>query len=594
MDLHDIKADMDRLVAELVSLGCDVRDLSHIRCPLKIHEDSHGSFSVFTHNDTARWKCHGCGQSGTIIDLLAIVNKQSPEDVCKKLAGANSAPQVRPQQGKKAPYVYKDAEALVTAITRRENENGYELAGQWTYNDAAGNPVMMTFRMNKTDDKTSKKFTQARKVDGGWVNRNEGICPIYRIPEVSKAEHVVVCEGERCADAMVKFGKEATTSPMGAGKAARADWSCLAGKKVTIWPDNDVVGKAHGETVAEILERIGCNVKIVDVESLNLPEGGDVIDLLKRLKADGMNAKQAREAIDVIVATAKPVVPAALSAFDGEMVSVKSGERACLETQWPVLDRETQAFMPRNILVVAGNPGASKSFLALQVIRHALKTVPVSALMLEDDRTFHIRRLLAQISSCSKLTENNWIEENREEYDRIREKHEDELKIISRSLHEAERGSIDVKGLLAWVEEHAKHSRLLVIDPISYMRRSKHGWLDDEEFLDGAHEIVKRSNTTLMLITHTTKQGMGKGPMDMSCICGGTGYMRKAQTVLFLSKMSDEHEVTIGCAAGRTKEHINRCVWVFKARNAPGYHMLGFKFDGQSLTWKEAGIIIKD
>ena len=594
MELSDIKSDLDRLVSELVKLGCDVRDRSHIRCPLNIHADAHGSFSVFMDKEIARWKCHGCGNSGTIVDLLSIISRRPAEEICKELAGTNP-PSAKPVPQKKPAYVYKDEEALRVAICKRAADTGYELAAFWTYYDVAENPVLITFRLNKIGDSTTKKFTQARKVEGGWINRNEGVCPIYRAPAVSKAETVIVCEGEKCADILVLIGYEATTSAMGAGKAGRSDWSCLKGKKVIVWPDNDEVGRKHGEDVREILCGLDCDVRMIDATTLMLPEGGDAYDLLQRVKADGMTKRsQVVDLVDAIIATATKVEPKAIVEFDGEMHEVKTGGRIVIDTPWPILDRETQAMMPRNIVLLAGSPGASKSFMALQLMRHAIKRCTVSALMLEDDRTFHMRRVLAQASGCAKVVENKWVEEHRDQYDKLREAHADELACMAQCINEVDRGGIDAKGLLLWLEKNAPVARVLVIDPISYMRRSKNGWLDDEEFLDGAHEIVKKHNTTLVLVTHPTKGGMGTGPVDMSLISGGTGYIRKPQTVLFISKLSLEKKYTIGVSAGRSVESINRCVWVFKARNAPGYHMLGYMFNGQSLSWRELGTIIKD
>lgn len=592
MELSEVKGDLDRLVSELVNLGCDVRDRGHIRCPLKIHDDNHGSFSVFMNDGTARWKCHGCGNSGTIVDLISIVTRKPADEVCRNLTG--DAVQQKPVQQKKKAFVYKDDQAIKSAIVKRAEETGFKLAKCWVYQDISGNPLMMTFRLNKIGNETVKKFTQARKVDGGWVNRNEGICPIYRLPQVVNAKTVIVCEGEKCADCFAYLGYTATTSPMGAGKAGKADWSPVAGKKIIIWPDNDDVGAKHGEDLREILEGLDCAISVVDVSTLNLPEGGDIANLLRRLKTDGMTDDQMREIVDSILESSRKSVPAAISEFDAEMDEVKTGGRVVIDTPWPILDRETQALMPRNVVLLAGNPGAAKSFMALQLMRHAAKRCQVSALMLEDDRTFHMRRILAQASGFSKVVENKWVEENRDKYDALRAQHADELATMSKCIHEVDRGGIDSKGLLLWLEKKAKTSRVLVIDPISYMRRSQHGWLDDEEFLDGAHEIVKQNDTTLILVTHPTKGGMGHGPVDMSFISGGACYMRKPQTVLFISKLDIEKEYTVGVSIGRSSEHLNRCVWVFKARNAPGYHMIGYVFDGQSLSWREVGAIIKN
>ena len=56
------------------------------------------------------------------------------------------------------------------------------------------------------------------------------------------------------------------------------------GRAVTIWPDNDKPGIEHGKRVAAKLRRLGCNVEMIDVAALGLPEGGDIIDWLKPIR----------------------------------------------------------------------------------------------------------------------------------------------------------------------------------------------------------------------------------------------------------------------------------------------------------------------
>lgn len=72
---------------------------------------------------------------------------------------------------------------------------------------------------------------------------------------------VLVCEGEKAA-----------------GAAATADWSPLAGRDVTIWPDRDDAGAGYAEKVAGNLWRIGvARVRVVEVPGW-WPEGWDLSD----------------------------------------------------------------------------------------------------------------------------------------------------------------------------------------------------------------------------------------------------------------------------------------------------------------------------
>jgi putative DNA primase/helicase len=50
---------------------------------------------------------------------------------------------------------------------------------------------------------------------------------------------------------------------------------------VVIWVDNDEAGRRYGEAVAEALRALRCTVRMIDVDALDLPPKGDVVDWLK-------------------------------------------------------------------------------------------------------------------------------------------------------------------------------------------------------------------------------------------------------------------------------------------------------------------------
>lgn len=105
--------------------------------------------------------------------------------------------------------------------------------------------------------------------------------PLYRLHELAArpGDPVTVCEGEWCADALVQRGALTTTSGA-ADSAAKTDWRALAGRRVTIWPDNDEAGRRYADAVAAALRALGCTVFIIDVAALDLPPKGDAVDWL--------------------------------------------------------------------------------------------------------------------------------------------------------------------------------------------------------------------------------------------------------------------------------------------------------------------------
>lgn len=103
--------------------------------------------------------------------------------------------------------------------------------------------------------------------------------PLYGLHQLATKPDAPVwyVEGEKCADWLAGLGLLATT----AGSATsdeQADFSPLAGRTVTIWPDSDAAGKAHADRVAEKLRALGCVVELIDVQVLALPDGGDCVD----------------------------------------------------------------------------------------------------------------------------------------------------------------------------------------------------------------------------------------------------------------------------------------------------------------------------
>lgn len=131
-----------------------------------------------------------------------------------------------------------------------------------------------------------RKYVRAIRLDGlcfvmGEPPKPPGGGPLYRRPELAANldATVWVVEGEGCADLLAKLGKVATTSGS-ATSADAADWKPLRGRDVIVWPDNDKPGRDYGDKVAATLLAQGCTVRIVEADSLALPEGGDVVDWL--------------------------------------------------------------------------------------------------------------------------------------------------------------------------------------------------------------------------------------------------------------------------------------------------------------------------
>lgn len=83
-------------------------------------------------------------------------------------------------------------------------------------------------------------------------------------------QRVLIVEGEKAAIAATKIFPEHTVISWmgGSASASKANWKELAGREVTIWPDNDAAGeKAAKAIITEINKVNGFRgaVNIVDV-----------------------------------------------------------------------------------------------------------------------------------------------------------------------------------------------------------------------------------------------------------------------------------------------------------------------------------------
>ncbi|MGD0635669.1 MAG: DUF3987 domain-containing protein [Beijerinckiaceae bacterium] len=157
---------------------------------------------------------------------------------------------------------------------------GREPDASWRYATAQDETAFFAARWNETEGK--KQFRPVSWIEGqgwrfcAWPDHR----PLYRLPDLAENPKapVVVCEGEKAADAAAAIFPQsiATTSSGGAGAAAKTDWVPLAGRRVLVWPDFDAPGAKYAEQVAKILAALDCTVSIINAEALAAinPGGG--------------------------------------------------------------------------------------------------------------------------------------------------------------------------------------------------------------------------------------------------------------------------------------------------------------------------------
>lgn len=220
-------------------------------CPF--HDDNDPSFNF--NASSGKFFCHGCSSKGDIFHFYA------------KLNGLNT----RRDFGKVLTGITNDFGMPWDQVKKR-------IVKRYVYTDMSGEPL---HRTNRTEP---KDFYQQSYENGKWVSGLKGIEPVlYRLPEIAKADEVLIVEGEKDADNLAKLEFTATTCPMGAKKWRDSYNQYLKGKKVVLIPDNDNEGKEHMVQVGASLNGKTANLKMVELPGL--PSKGDVSDFIASFKS---------------------------------------------------------------------------------------------------------------------------------------------------------------------------------------------------------------------------------------------------------------------------------------------------------------------
>lgn len=339
--LEILKTDKDALLAALRNAGATVNgDLAHIRCPWH-GDDKTGSISVSQKSDAWLWRCHVCDAGGSIVDVVARAEKLETKAACKRAlevygnattAAKKPATRAANAGEPQAPLTFKDLDA---AAAHYERATKHGCTRRDVYNGLDGAPVMAVLRL---DSDTGKTFRPIHKNGVGWKSGDPpGKLPLFNLDKLAAdTAPAVIVEGEACAGALAALGYLATTSAHGAKAAGKTDWTPLAGRDVTIWPDHDEPGRDYSRAVQSILAALTPpgRVRIVDPErAMQRPaEGADVCDLLDELDGEGKDAAAKRATIQAILDAASEPPPAADTTppfvFAGELVKAFPKMRA--------------------------------------------------------------------------------------------------------------------------------------------------------------------------------------------------------------------------------------------------------------------------
>jgi 5S rRNA maturation endonuclease (ribonuclease M5) len=162
----------------------------------------------------------------------------------------------------------------------RYNKN---IVATYDYKDEQGNLLYQVVRFYP------KSFSQ-RRPDGnnGWIWNLNDINPVlYHLPELIRSTNpVLIVEGEKDVENLMKWGLTATTSPMGTGKWKASYNKYLKDKEVILMPDHDQPGYQHCQQIGQSLQGIAGKIKWLELPDLEEKE--DISDWIKK---DGTKEK---------------------------------------------------------------------------------------------------------------------------------------------------------------------------------------------------------------------------------------------------------------------------------------------------------------
>ncbi len=263
------------------------RDGAHLvgRCPF--HDDQHASLKVTPKKQLA--KCFACGWSGDAIAFVMDYTGKPFKDACTEIdAEATSEQGNTPKRA---------AKPKLAPVWERRDVPGQPYTGKfehyrhgkpskvWPYHLENGTITGYVCRFDLPEGKEVLPFVWAtNKNSSEWRWMGFGSArPLYNLHLLAANPNasVLIVEGEKTADAaqaqLDPSKTVVTTWPGGAMAIAHVDWIPLHGRKVIMWPDNDVQGLSAMLHVRHLIKDELKLSKIVPLDT-TLPKGWDCAD----------------------------------------------------------------------------------------------------------------------------------------------------------------------------------------------------------------------------------------------------------------------------------------------------------------------------
>ena len=239
-----------------------------------------------------------------------------------------------------------------------------EIVDTYDYHDEEGRLVYQVVRFHPKD------FRQRRPDgNGGWEwSLGDTRRVLYHLEQlkigIAAGRRVFIVEGEKDVHTLERLGFVATTNAGGAGKWTDGYTADLVGAHVVILPDNDLPGRTHAETIAQVLQGKAASVKIVELPGQ--PEKGDVTDWVTRGgKADELKA--------MILSDDAPKRYTLLDAITKVSRYKDEPMPKSIDFPWHAMNLRTRGLRPGWLCILAGYPGSGKTAAAMEMTYSAAK-----------------------------------------------------------------------------------------------------------------------------------------------------------------------------------------------------------------------------
>ena len=254
---------------------------------------------------------------------------------------------------------------------------------QYNYTDAEGTITLVVYR-HEYDDNGKRKKTF--RIWNAVTHKPEAPAsgrPLYNQTGIAKADLVVVAEGEKAADALIAAGITATSAVCGSNAPIdKTDWSPLKGKRVLIWPDNDVPGLSYAQNAAQAVLAAGATgVGILPIPQ-NKAEGWDAADAV----AEGMDISSY-----ISAALPKPVAPPAAHTIPAYPVGILLDDNSPMPEDLIA----PRLLTPGGLWVFGGAPKVGKTDVLLSLLVQAAAGLPF--LGMRPSRPLNVFYLQAEI-----------------------------------------------------------------------------------------------------------------------------------------------------------------------------------------------------